>query len=204
MARCTRRSTESLGDMRNLCLLFALLLLGACTPESAGVNDPAVNDPSVLTAALNHFFAQPDSVFGPREGVVLIRSHSDQSSTEQSAGALEETFHVNELSAPREAFENLTARRTQKGPFPVLGDIGIAARYDNRYDDPVEASTELKEHVPTIVSLQRPGYANHGRTAVVTFEFTWSMMHAGWAYYVLELTPKGQWRVVGHNMQIAL
>ncbi len=184
--------------MRNLIFVVALLL-AACTSR-----DAADQDGSVLTAALQHFFAQSDSVFGPRNGIVLLQTNGKPYSSNQSTADLEAAFRHDNLSAPREAFENLVARSRTDTPYPTLGNIGIPARYENRSDDPAHASMELNENVITMVTLRRPGYAKRGHTAVVAFSFTWSLMHTGWASYVLERGSDNQWRVVASHSDVAL
>lgn len=158
----------------------------------------------MLTAALTHFLSQPDSIFGPREGVVVIRATPAKNGWLTNAAEIEADFRSAGVDAPHEAFLDYLKNAAHPGTLPPLGDVGLMVRRDDRFTDVVAASEALGQHVPSIISPQRPGYDRTGHVAIVAFEFTWSMTHGGRALYELRRAPSGAWSVSGNDIQIYL
>jgi len=184
--------------MRHVLLAFVFALT-ACTSH-----DHSKQDGPVLTAALKHLVTQPESMIGPPTGIVLLQTDSQDSQSQWTANDVEAIFREKKLSAPREAFEDFILRNSTEAPYPALGDIGVAARYEDRNDDPAHASMELGKTVISMITLRRPGYANDGRTAIVDFSFTWSWLHGGNAMFVLARSQAGEWQVVEHHTDVSL
>jgi hypothetical protein len=188
---------RTLADMRTLLLLVATLLV--CDPLPAAEDQ----DSAVLTAALENFFRSPHSTFGPKEFVIIRRTSSPlpKDMTLEKVGSV---FESDKVVVPTEALRDMLERNGASSFIPRLGSVGPAVRYDDRFRAAPQASSELKTHVSTILSLQLPGYAEGQRAAAVYFTFTWSAFHSGRALYVLKRSASGEWQIASHSIQIYL
>jgi hypothetical protein len=182
-------------------LLCAAAFLSCCAQPH---DTASQQDPAVLTAAVKHFLAQPGSVFGSRDGVVIVNAQTAAERSNSDIGTLSAAFEGHHIAVPQAALSAFFERNRIRQASPVLGDVGARVRVESDAQDPVTTSQSLHQYVQTILDLKMPGYTSDQTTAVLTFDFTWSAMHSGVAYYLLKRSPSNGWVVAASDMDVYL
>ena len=185
-------------------LLVMAAVLADCLCAPLAVSEGAIaDDQAVLTVAVKHFLAQPDSVFGSR-GLVVVDAQTAVVTSDLDAATLSASYQSHHISVPKTALNDFLARNRARQPSPALGNVGATVKLESDPENVLSLSEKLKTHVQTILSLRVPGYTPDRNTALVMFEFTWSAMHSGQAYYLLKRSPTHTWVVSASDMDIYL
>jgi hypothetical protein len=189
--------------MKTAILVVAAVLAGCHRAPVAVSERLPTDDSAVLTVAVRHFLAQPGSVFGPR-GLVVEDAQTVVIADNYDAATYNASFEGHHISVPQAALNEFIQRNRIRQPTPTLGNVGTAVKVERDPAGVIDLSQKFKTHVQTILSLRVPGYTPDRNTALVVFDFSWSAMHGGYAYYLLKRAPDHSWVVSASDMDIYL
>jgi hypothetical protein len=150
-------------------------------------------DADVVTVALEHFIARPDTMPYHESGVTLIETQ-----TQKWVPGMGDSGAKCEVS--QELHDRLVARNAARQPASALLTTSKKWRLiqpdDVKKSDPLllwHDKTAAGEPIRTVVQLSKPAYSESGDSAVVVLSFRWSI-HSATARYVLE-SSGNDWRV---------
>jgi hypothetical protein len=189
--------------MKAAFMVVAVVLAGCHRAPLAASEKLSGDDSAVLTVAVSHFLAQPGSVFGPR-GLVVEDAKTVVIEDNYDAATFNASFKSHHISVPQAALNEFIERNRVRQPVPVLGSVGATVQVEKDPEGVINLSQKLKTHVQTILSLRVPGYTPDRNMALVVFDFSWSYMHGGYAYYLLKRAPDHSWVVSASDMDVFL